>query len=35
VLILRWNERSRRAALRNGFEDVGTHGDFELLVRDP
>ena len=34
VLILRWNERSRRAALANGFEDAGAHGDFDLLVRD-
>jgi RimJ/RimL family protein N-acetyltransferase len=34
VLILRWNERSRRAALRQGFEPAGEHGDFDLLTRD-
>jgi len=34
VLILRWNERSRRAAERQGFELAGAHGDFDLLVRE-
>ena len=35
VLVLRWNERSRRAAERQGFELTGAHGDFDLLVREP
>jgi ribosomal-protein-alanine N-acetyltransferase len=35
MLILRWNERSRRAAERQGFVVVATHGDFDLLERDP
>ena len=34
VLVLRWNERSRRAAERQGFERTGAHGDFDLLTRD-
>ena len=33
MLILRWNERSRRAAVRHGFELARTHGDFDLLTR--
>ncbi|HZO33594.1 MAG TPA: GNAT family N-acetyltransferase [Gaiellaceae bacterium] len=33
VLVLRWNERSRRAAERQGFELAGAHGDFDLLTR--
>jgi RimJ/RimL family protein N-acetyltransferase len=35
TLILRWNERSRRAAERQGFAVVGARGDFDLLERDP
>jgi RimJ/RimL family protein N-acetyltransferase len=35
MLILRWNERSRRTAERHGFEVVGRHGDFDVLARDP
>jgi RimJ/RimL family protein N-acetyltransferase len=34
MLILRWNERSRRTALRHGFALVGAHGDFDLLERE-
>jgi RimJ/RimL family protein N-acetyltransferase len=33
VLVLRWNDRSRRAAARQGVELVGAHGDFDLLER--
>ena len=33
MLILRWNERSRRTAERHGFGVVGAHGDFDILAR--
>jgi RimJ/RimL family protein N-acetyltransferase len=33
MLILRWNERSRRTAERHGFDIVSKHGDFDLLER--
>jgi [ribosomal protein S18]-alanine N-acetyltransferase len=35
MLILRWNDRSRRAAERQGFAIVGARGDFDVLERDP
>ena len=35
MLVLRWNERSRRTAERHGFAVVGAHGDFDVLARDP
>ena len=33
MLVLRWNERSRRTAERNGFAVVASHGDFAVLQR--
>jgi len=35
MLILRWNERSRRTAERHGFAIVGRNGDFDVLAREP
>ena len=32
--ILRWNERSRRAAEAHGFRIVGEAGEFDVLVRE-
>jgi RimJ/RimL family protein N-acetyltransferase len=34
MLVLRWNERSRRTAERHGFAVVGAQGDFDVLARD-
>jgi RimJ/RimL family protein N-acetyltransferase len=34
MLVLRWNERARRAAERHGFAVVGAHGDFDVLARE-
>jgi RimJ/RimL family protein N-acetyltransferase len=33
MLVLRWNERSRRTAERHGFAVAGAHGDFDVLER--
>jgi RimJ/RimL family protein N-acetyltransferase len=35
LLILRWNERSRRVAQAHGFRVVGREGEFDVLVREP
>jgi RimJ/RimL family protein N-acetyltransferase len=35
MLILRWNERSRRVAQALGFRVVGRAGEFDVLVRKP
>jgi RimJ/RimL family protein N-acetyltransferase len=35
MLILRWNERSRRVAQAHGFRVVGRAGEFDVLVREP
>jgi RimJ/RimL family protein N-acetyltransferase len=35
MLVLRWNERSRRTAERHGFAVVSRHGDFDVLERVP
>ncbi len=35
MLILRWNERSRRVAQAHGFHVVGRAGEFDVLVRKP
>jgi len=34
ILVLRWNERSRRAAEKVGFRVVGEHGEFDVLTRE-
>jgi hypothetical protein len=33
MLVLRWNERSRRTAERHGFGVARKHGDFDVLER--
>ena len=35
MLILRWNERSRRVAEAHGLRVVGRAGEFDVLVREP
>ena len=35
MLILRWNERSRRVAEGHGLRVVGRAGEFDVLVREP
>jgi RimJ/RimL family protein N-acetyltransferase len=35
MLILRWNDRSRKVAQTHGFRVVGRAGEFDVLVRKP
>ena len=35
MCVLRWNDRSRNTALRQGFAITGRVGDFDVLEREP